>query len=272
MGRSLVKGKARMDLRIYPVIDLKAGVAVRGAGGDRTRYRPVRSLLAASPRPLAVARAYRARLGLDRLYVADLDAIEGAPPSAEVLGALASDGFRLLVDAGCRSAADALRLLDLGAEEVIAPLETLPGPSALSDILEAAGTHRVVFGLDMKDGRLLGEPGAWPERDAPGVAREAHRLGARRVLVLDLARVGSGAGPNHLELIRAPAGSPSARSSASGSPARRGWATAATTRSSGRSAARRCTAPPPPGAAIAPARAASRTPPAPRPAAPAATQ
>jgi phosphoribosylformimino-5-aminoimidazole carboxamide ribotide isomerase len=192
-----------MDLRIYPVIDLKAGVVVRGAGGDRTRYRPVRSLLATSPRPLAVARAFRARFGLERLYVADLDAIGGSPPSADVLGALASDGFRLLVDAGCRSAADGLSLLGLGAEEIIAPLETLPGPTALADIVKAAGAARVVFSLDMKNGKLLGEPGAWPARDALGVACEAHRLGARRVLILDLARVGTGAGPDHLDLIRA---------------------------------------------------------------------
>lgn len=191
-----------MDLRIYPVIDLKGGVAVRGVGGDRARYRPVQSLLASSPRPLAVARAFRARFGLERLYVADLDAIAGAPPSTEVLQALALDGFRLLVDAGCRSAADALSLLELGAEEVIAPLETLPGPSALADIVKAAGASRVVFSLDMKGGTLLGEPEAWPAEEAVGVAREAHRRGARRVLVLDLAMVGSGAGPGHLDLIR----------------------------------------------------------------------
>jgi phosphoribosylformimino-5-aminoimidazole carboxamide ribotide isomerase len=192
-----------MDLRIYPVIDLLGGVAVRGVGGDRARYRPVRSVLAASPRPLAVARAVRARLGLERLYVADLDAIAGAPPSAAVLRSLASDGFRLLVDAGCRSAADAVSLLGSGAEEVIAPLETLPGPSALAEILEAAGASRVVFSLDMKAGALLGRSTAWPSGGAMGVAREAHRLGARRLLVLDLAKVGSGTGPGHFDLIRA---------------------------------------------------------------------
>jgi phosphoribosylformimino-5-aminoimidazole carboxamide ribotide isomerase len=192
-----------MSLLIYPVLDLMAGVAVRGAGGDRARYRPLRGVLSASPRPLAVARAFRARLGLERLYVADLDAIAGAHPSAGVLRELAADGFRLLVDAGSRSARDATGILDLGAEEVVAPLETLPGPEALAAIVSAAGASRVVFSLDLRAGALLGERGAWPAEDAEGVAREASRRGARRILVLDLARVGSGAGPGHLDLIRA---------------------------------------------------------------------
>jgi phosphoribosylformimino-5-aminoimidazole carboxamide ribotide isomerase len=191
-----------MALRIYPVIDLQGGIVVRAAGGDRTRYRPLWSRLAPSPQPLAVARAFRGRLGLERLYAADLDALGGAPPSADVLCALAGDGFRLLVDAGCRSAPDARRILDLGAEEVIAPLETLPGPAALAEIIAAAGPERVVFSLDLRGSAPVGDAGAWPAASAAGIASEAWRLGARRILVLDLARVGGSAGPGHLDLLR----------------------------------------------------------------------
>ena len=47
--------------------------------GERERYRPVSSVLAGEDGdPLALARAFRSELGLDELYVADLDAITGA--------------------------------------------------------------------------------------------------------------------------------------------------------------------------------------------------
>ncbi|MBI4604790.1 MAG: hisA/hisF family protein [Planctomycetes bacterium] len=187
---------------IYPVIDLKGGVVVRGAGGERALYRPVESRIAPSAEPLAVARAFRERLGLSRLYVADLDALGGAPPDARSLGALAADGFGILVDAGVRSAAEARALLELGASEVVAPLESLPGPDALADVVEALGPERAVFSLDLKAGRLLGDPRGWPQSGAAEVAGEAWRRGARRILVLDLAAVGSRGGPAHLGLLR----------------------------------------------------------------------
>jgi phosphoribosylformimino-5-aminoimidazole carboxamide ribotide isomerase len=189
---------------IYPVLDLRDGVVVHARGGERSRYAPVESALAASARPLDVARAFRSRLGLERLYVADLEALGGAPPSA-ALGELAADGFRLLADAGVRDAADARRLLSLGVAEVIAPLETLPGPGALSEIIAAVGAGRLVFSLDLRDGRPLGRAGAWPET-ALAIAHEAHRRGARRLLILDVARVGSRSGPAHLDLLRELAG------------------------------------------------------------------
>ena len=61
---------------VIGVIDLKGGVAVHAVRGERERYRPVRSALAARAEPIAVAAGLRA-LGLDELYVADLDAIAG---------------------------------------------------------------------------------------------------------------------------------------------------------------------------------------------------
>ena len=65
-------------MRIIPVIDLRAGEAVQGTGGDRARYAPVKSALTSSlGDALALAQAYVAVLGTSELYVADLDAIEG---------------------------------------------------------------------------------------------------------------------------------------------------------------------------------------------------
>jgi phosphoribosylformimino-5-aminoimidazole carboxamide ribotide isomerase len=188
-------------MRIYPVMDLKGGWVVRGVGGDRARYRRIESCLVSSAEPLQVAHAFRKGLGIDRLYIADLDALGGAPPAREVLRALSADGFELLVDTGVRSLEDARELLQLGVHEAIAPLETLPDPCVLEDIVATLGAERIVFSLDLKGGAHLGHPSGWPQPDAESLAHEAYRRGARRILLLDLACVGSRGGPAYLSLL-----------------------------------------------------------------------
>ena len=62
-------------MRVIPVIDLMGGHVVRGVAGERSRYRPVVSLLAQDAAPRSVAQAFAQRLGAREVYVADLDAI-----------------------------------------------------------------------------------------------------------------------------------------------------------------------------------------------------
>jgi phosphoribosylformimino-5-aminoimidazole carboxamide ribotide isomerase len=186
---------------IYPVMDLKGGLVVRGAGGDRARYRGIESCLVSSADPIQVAHAFREGLGIGRVYVADLDALGGAPPARDVLEALSADGFHLLVDTGVRSLEDAGELLRIGVSEAIAPLETLPDPRVLEHIIATLGAERIVFSLDLKGGAHLGHPSGWPHPDAESLAHEAYRCGARRILLLDLAHVGSRGGPAYLNLL-----------------------------------------------------------------------
>jgi phosphoribosylformimino-5-aminoimidazole carboxamide ribotide isomerase len=173
-------------MRVIPVIDLQAGKAVHAVRGERERYRPVGD-------PLALARGFRSELGLDELYVADLDAIGGADAQDPIVAALAREA-RVMVDAGVSDSARARALLELGAHRVVVGTETLPGADALDRLL---GAHpELVLSVDLRDGRALSrDPGlaGLPALDA--VAR-LHRAGLREVIVLDLARVGSGTGPD----------------------------------------------------------------------------
>jgi phosphoribosylformimino-5-aminoimidazole carboxamide ribotide isomerase len=183
-------------MRVVPVIDLKAGTAVHAVRGERERYRPVRSVIAgADGDALALARAFRAELALDELYVADLDAISGKGDHASVLGALAREA-RVMVDAGVSEAGRARALLDLGARRVIVGTETLSSPDALERLLAELPERTVTLGLDLREGLALSRDpqlAGLPALDA--VARLA-RAGLREAIVLDLARVGSGSGPD----------------------------------------------------------------------------
>src|SRR6266498_930292 len=104
-------------MEIIPVLDLAGGVAVHARAGERARYQPVRSVL--SPDcigdPLALLRAFRERLGAERCYLADLDAIGGGAVQGGVLRRLVqlegARGGALLVDAATHSPDGALELL-----------------------------------------------------------------------------------------------------------------------------------------------------------------
>ncbi len=189
-------------MRVIPVLDLKGGQAVHAVGGDRTHYRPLRSLLHDGPDPIGLARAYRDTLGLRALYVADLDAIAGAPPALPVYRAVAALGMASWIDAGLRDGDSVCPLLDSGASTLVAGLETLRGPSGLAEILAVAGAGRVVFSLDLRGGVPLESPEAeWGSDDPRAILETALALGLSRVLLLDVARVGRGGGVGTTGLV-----------------------------------------------------------------------
>jgi phosphoribosylformimino-5-aminoimidazole carboxamide ribotide isomerase len=185
-------------MRVLPVLDLLAGQVVRGIAGQRHLYYPWISPLADSSDPYAVAHAFRHKLGLTTLYLADLDAIAGSPPNLAIYRELHASGLRLWVDAGLQESADAARLLDAGVARIIAGLETLASPQVLAESIEQLG-DRLVFSLDLKAGVPLTNS-TWPDPTPLGIAKHAIALGVTSILLLDLTRVGIGQGTGTDEL------------------------------------------------------------------------
>ena len=187
-------------MRVIAVMDLAGGRVVHAVRGERERYRALQdSRVAAGADPLGVARAFRARLGLDELYVADLDAIAGRDGHHDAVAALAREG-RVLLDAGTSRPGEARRLLGLGVERVVVGTETLAGAAVYERLCAALPSRPPVLSLDLRAGRVLSlDPGlaALDPLEALALLTAA---GAREVIVLDLARVGSGEGPD-LDLI-----------------------------------------------------------------------
>jgi phosphoribosylformimino-5-aminoimidazole carboxamide ribotide isomerase len=180
-------------LRVVGVIDLKDGMAVHAVRGERERYRPASSVIGGEDGDaLAIARGFR-ELGLDELYVADLDAITGGDGNAALLAALAREAS-IMVDAGVSEPAAARELLHLGACRVIVGTETLPGPDALERLLAELPDGTVILSVDLRDGRLLSPDAELAGSSALDALRRLPSI--REAIVLDLARVGSGAGPD----------------------------------------------------------------------------
>ena len=180
-------------MRIIPVLDVLNGVVVRGLGGRRSEYRPIVSQLTSSVDPVEVARVLIAKVQPTELYLADLDAIAGAPPAVAMYRAVRAPGVRLWVDAGIADVSGARRIADAGCD-VVAGLETIASACDLRDIVKAVGNDCVLFSFDLHDGVPLRE---W----AGPLAEKAIACGITRLIVLDLARVG-GAGTGTADMCR----------------------------------------------------------------------
>jgi phosphoribosylformimino-5-aminoimidazole carboxamide ribotide isomerase len=185
---------------------LKQGVVVRGIAGRRSEYRPVVSRLTVDSSPDAIAAAFAGQFGFKGAYVADLDAIAGDSPNLSAYAAIVRVLPSLWIDAGVGSAAAALALDDACREldvvgMIIVGLESLASPEALREIVDALGHERVAFSLDLKQGRPLTTIARWRGLDPLAIAQGAVDAGIRRVIVLDLADVGTGGGTRTLELV-----------------------------------------------------------------------
>lgn len=173
-------------MQIVPVLDLKGGIVVHARRGQRDNYAPLQSPLVDGCEPVAVARALTAAGRTRTLYVADLDALAGAPVNEAALTALAAVA-EPWVDAGATTPEQAAALHRAGVARNVVGTESL-GPGA--EI-----TPPVVLSIDLRDGRLISQDPELAGRGPSAAAPLAQSLNVRELLVIDLARVGSGSGP-----------------------------------------------------------------------------
>ena len=172
-------------MELIPVIDLMGGAVVHARRGARAAYRPIETPLSASAAPQDVAEGLLALGAFRTLYIADLDAIAGGRGHDAVLEALAvrHPGLALWVDAGEVSATALARRVAGG------PGRPVIGSESLADIGEAeaalasgAGLLSLDYGPEGPRGpsELHADAGLWPDA----------------VIVMTLARVGAGQGPD----------------------------------------------------------------------------
>jgi phosphoribosylformimino-5-aminoimidazole carboxamide ribotide isomerase len=191
-----------LSFRVIPVLDVRDGRALHAREGRRAEYRPVSSLLGPGADPLTLATGFRDRLGCREVYLADLGAIGGGRLACDILQGLAGLGLDVMADIGLRDAPRAIAARTCGARRLVAATETLHGAGALADIVAEIGPGAVLFGLDLLDGLPRLAPGSsWPDARPEGLIDTAVAAGVRGVVVLDLARVGSGRGIGTLDLV-----------------------------------------------------------------------
>ncbi len=183
-------------MRIIPVMDLLKGLVVHAKGGVRSSYKPLKSPLCSSPSPLELAEAFDS-FGFRELYVADLDAIQKKGANLEIIKRICKEtNLSLMVDAGIRKVKEAEELYEAGISKVIIGTETLCCLELIREVKAILGGKRTIVSLDFRGGRLIS-----PCSKLNGlIVSEAVKLitscGVRGLILLDLEKVGSLAGPN----------------------------------------------------------------------------
>ena len=172
-------------MQAVPVIDLLGGEVVHARKGDRGSYRPLQSPLSPTSDAVDVVGGLLALYPFRTLYVADLDAIQGNRDNCSALCRIRAEfpALRMWVDNGAADSAglEALIGADLGTPVIGSESQR---DSAL--IVKHRGSRRIVLSLDFRGdafqgpSEILADPALWPQR----------------IVVMTLARVGSGAGPD----------------------------------------------------------------------------
>jgi HisA/HisF family protein len=176
---------------IIPVIDVARGQVVRAVRGVRSAYQPLQTPFARTSDPADVARGLRANFPFRKIYVADLDGIEGRGRNTHLVPALsqALPHTEIWIDAGTGSRGAARALLAAPITTLVVGSESLETIRAWED-LAAEASARTVLSLDFRGGEFMGpeallrDPALWPSR----------------VIVMTLDRVGGNEGPDLRQL------------------------------------------------------------------------
>jgi phosphoribosylformimino-5-aminoimidazole carboxamide ribotide isomerase len=182
----------RQRFSVIPVLDLKRGEVVHARAGERAQYRPIRSNLTASSAPGTVVAGLMSLAPFGALYIADLDAIAGEGDHRALIAALVRRhaGLEVWLDGGIATASEAVALAGVGVVPVIGS-ETLQAAGELGAAVAALGPGRVILSLDYRGEHFMGPP----------AIAETVDLWPDRVIVMTLARVGTGVGPD-IERLR----------------------------------------------------------------------
>ncbi|MGR8920047.1 MAG: HisA/HisF-related TIM barrel protein [Gammaproteobacteria bacterium] len=175
-------------MQIIPVIDIRNGAAVHARQGDRARYRPLVTRFATDARPESIIDGLLAAGHAGAIYIADLDAIERRGGNTALLARLAAGhpAVRLLVDVGLDPRVDQLPGIELDNVDLVIASESLASMDDYAAVARCIPRDRQVLSLDRRGAQALGPPALftnptrWP----------------RRVIHMDLDKVGSGRGPD----------------------------------------------------------------------------
>ncbi len=180
----------RIDpVQIIPVIDLKGGCAVHARQGERATYRPLRSSLAIGADPVEIAAALLRLHAFDTLYLADIDAIQRQGHNTAAIASIhvAFPGVELWVDNGITDLCDFRAWQTAGIGRAVIGTECVADPALIAELRASRSGPPPVLSLDFgARGDPLGSidalarPSTWPDD----------------VIVMTLARVGAGVGPD----------------------------------------------------------------------------
>jgi phosphoribosylformimino-5-aminoimidazole carboxamide ribotide isomerase len=172
----LTRNQKREGFRVIPAVDLLGESAVRLEQGDFDR------VVAREDDPVALVERF-VRAGARLVHVVDLDGARTGRMRVELVRKLAAAAAPAPIQAsgGVRSPADALALLEAGAERVVVGTAAFGEPDTLERFVAELG-ERLVVAVDVRGGRAVTR--GWKADTRLSADDAVDRCAAARVLRL----------------------------------------------------------------------------------------
>ena len=180
---------------IIPVIDIKNGEAVSGKSGKRETYTQLKTVFTKSSDPIIIARELK-NFGFSRIYLADLDAIEGNNSNLKIAEEI-NKIIPVMLDSGIKNLSGVQKILDK-VDKVIIATETIENFDDIELIFSSFPKKNLVLSVDIKDGNVLGKH---IKADFEDILRKIKEINPLEVILLDISRVGMENGVDH-ELVK----------------------------------------------------------------------
>ena len=179
-------------MQLYPAIDLKNGQCVRLKQGE------FKEITVYSDKPEEVAALWQEQ-GATYLHLVDLDgALAGHSVNEEVIQKIVNTvSIPVEIGGGIRSEEAISSMLSLGVARVIIGTKAVKQPEFIRDMIHKFGAHRIVLGVDAKDGMVAVE--GWEklsEITASKLCLQMKEYGIRHIVYTDISRDGMLSGPN----------------------------------------------------------------------------
>ncbi|HML05729.1 MAG TPA: HisA/HisF family protein [Methanobacterium sp.] len=179
---------------IIPVLDLKNGTAVSGKSGNRETYKPLKTVFHDSSSPLKIAMSLN-HAGASRIYIADLDSIEGKGSNFEIVKNI-NEHISVMLDCGASNIEEVGKALE-AADKVIVATETLKNIEDLNHIFNSFPKDKLIISIDVKNGKLFSK---YLKLSLEELITKIKEITPPEVILLDITKVGSESGVN-TELI-----------------------------------------------------------------------
>ncbi|MGF7118224.1 HisA/HisF family protein [Methanobacterium oryzae] len=175
---------------IIPVLDISNGIAVWGKSGKRETYKPLQSVFNNSANPLKIAKALK-KNGAERMYIADLDAIENRGNNFNIIKEV-NNIIPVTLDSGANNVYKAKKSLEV-ADKVIIATETLKDISDLLEIFKKYDKKRIIVSIDIKDEEIFSKH---LDISLKELIKKINEIEPSEVILLDISRVGTEKGVN----------------------------------------------------------------------------
>jgi len=182
------------NFNIIPVIDILNSMPVHAVKGERSKYKPLKSVLFDTINPKKIVEILIS-IGFRKIYIADLDAIIKNKPNLNLLEEIATiPKANILLDPGIRTEKDFLKYSQIDILKLIIGLETIKDLSIIIKIFNKTKKNRIIISVDMYQQKIKSRNPLINKSTPLEIIKRLKNLGIDQIILLDLFRVGQKAG------------------------------------------------------------------------------